>query len=107
MLCRHGQRTISFRSGSGADLLRAVSRPTWCRDPISLPGATAAVVLAWSGSLATLLLGNRLAHFLGRRGVVATERLMSMVLCVIAVHILLSGLESYFSIARAAANSSS
>ncbi len=76
-------------------------------DPISMPGATAAVVLAWSGSLATLLLGNRLAHFLGRRGVVATERLMGMVLCVIAVHILLSGLESYFSIARAAANSSS
>jgi multiple antibiotic resistance protein len=65
-------------------------------DPISMPDATGAVMLAWAASLATLLLGHQLARLLGRRGVVATERLMGMVLCVIAVHILLTGLESYF-----------
>lgn len=65
-------------------------------DPISMPSATAAVVVAWGASLITLLLGHQLARVLGRRGVVATERLMGMVLCVIAVHILLSGLESGF-----------
>jgi multiple antibiotic resistance protein len=65
-------------------------------DPISTPVATAAVVLAWTASLGTLLLGHQLARLLGRRGVVATERLMGMVLCVIAVHIMLTGLESYF-----------
>jgi multiple antibiotic resistance protein len=68
-------------------------------DPIPMPSATAAVVLAWAGSLGTLLLGHQLARVLGRRGVVATERLMGMVLCVIAVHILLTGLESCFPIA--------
>ncbi len=65
-------------------------------DRISLSAAAAAVVLAWAASLGTLLVGHQLARLLGRRGVVATERLMGMVLCVIAVHILLSGLESYF-----------
>jgi multiple antibiotic resistance protein len=65
-------------------------------DPIPMSSATGAVVLAWSGSLGTLLLGHQLARLLGRRGVVATERLMGMVLCVIAVHIMLTGLESYF-----------
>jgi len=70
-------------------------------DPISMPGATLAVVLAWAASLATLLLGHQLARVLGRRGVVATERLMGMVLCVIAVHILMTGIESYFPALRA------
>jgi multiple antibiotic resistance protein len=66
-------------------------------DPLPMPSATAAVVLAWAASLGTLLVGHQLARVLGRRGVAATERLMGMVLCVIAVHILLTGLESYFS----------
>ncbi len=65
-------------------------------DSISMANATVAVILAWSASLLTLLLGHQLARLLGRRGVVATERLMGMVLCVIAVHILLSGLEAGF-----------
>ncbi len=63
---------------------------------IGLPSALAAVLLAWFACLLTLLVGHQLAHLLGRRGVVATERLMGMVLCVIAVHIVFMGLEKYF-----------
>lgn len=63
-------------------------------ESIHLPGAFAAVLLAWTGSLATLLVGHRLARLLGRRGVIATERLMGMILCVIAVHIMTMGLEA-------------
>ena len=65
-------------------------------DAIPLHHAVLALLLAWSASLATLLLANKLARVLGRRGVVATERLMGMVLCVISVHIMLAGIESYF-----------
>jgi multiple antibiotic resistance protein len=65
-------------------------------DAIALPAAVVAVLCAWSASLATLLVGHQLARALGRRGVVATERLMGMVLCVIAVHIMLVGVEAYF-----------
>ncbi len=59
--------------------------------------AIAAVVLAWSAALATSLISQQLARVLSRRGLVAIERLMGMVLCVIAVHMLLAGLEHYLS----------
>lgn len=83
---------IAGPSAIAVVMLFTSSRP----DRIAMPGAITAVVLAWTASLVTLLLGHQLARLLGRRGVVATERLMGMVLCVIAVHILLTGIESYF-----------
>lgn len=79
---------IGSRLGSSYDVRRSIA------------------LLAWTGSLGTLLLGHQLARALGRRGVVATERLMGMVLCVIAVHIMLTGLESFFSAAFCSGGSS-
>jgi multiple antibiotic resistance protein len=63
-------------------------------ESIGLLAALAAVLFAWGASLVTLLLGQHVARLLGRRGVIATERLMGMILCVIAVHIFMMGLEA-------------
>lgn len=65
-------------------------------EAISLLNAFLAVLLAWSAALVTLLIGQTVAQLLGRRGLIATERLMGMVLSVIAVHIILMGVEKYF-----------
>lgn len=69
---------------------------------IGLSRAVVGVAIAWAGSLGTLLVGHRLARLLGRRGVVATERLMGMLLCVIAVHMMLTALENYLGVVRIA-----
>ncbi len=53
------------------------------------------VVLAWLGAGVVLLLGNRLAHRLGKRGLIALERLMGMLLVAISVEMMLSGIELY------------
>ncbi|HEY8521184.1 MAG TPA: MarC family protein [Gammaproteobacteria bacterium] len=52
----------------------------------------ATVVLAWAAASAVILLGNVLASLLGRRGLVAVERLMGMLLVAIAVEMMLSGI---------------
>lgn len=61
-------------------------------DPARWPTWLAAVVLAWAATAAILLLANRLARFLGRRGLTAIERLMGMVLTALAVEMFLRGL---------------
>ncbi|MFW6114313.1 MAG: MarC family protein [bacterium] len=65
-------------------------------EAIGLLNAFLAVLLVWSAALVTLLIGQTVAQLLGRRGLVATERLMGMVLSVIAVHIILTRVEKYF-----------
>ena len=51
-----------------------------------------AISAAWLASAAILLLGAKLSHFLGKRGIMAIERLMGMVLVASAVQMFLDGL---------------
>ncbi|MDX1438553.1 MAG: MarC family protein [Rubricoccaceae bacterium] len=67
-------------------------------DPVRWPVWLLAVLLAWAASGMILLLGNRLSRFFGRRGLIAIERLMGMVLTAIAVEMFLRGLQTFGSI---------
>ena len=53
------------------------------------------VVIAWAGASAVLLMGNALASRLGKRGLIALERLMGMLLVAISVEMFLAGLTDY------------
>ena len=65
-------------------------------DPGRWPEWLAAVLLAWAGTGAILLLAPDLARVLKRRGLVAIERLMGMVLTAIATKMVLDGVGSFF-----------
>lgn len=60
--------------------------------PARWPEWLAALLLAWGATAAILLLAPRLARALGRRGLVAVERLMGMVLTALAVEMFVRGL---------------
>ena len=47
---------------------------------------------AWLASAAILVLGGRIGDFLGRRGLVALERLMGLLLVALAVQMSIEGL---------------
>ena len=55
-----------------------------------------AVTLAWAATAVIVLLGSRMAARLGRRGLIAVERLMGMILVAIAIQMFLSGADAYF-----------
>lgn len=55
-----------------------------------------ALVIAWSLSTCFLLASAPISKFLGKKGLIAIERLMGMLLTTIAVQMLLSGLKLYF-----------
>jgi multiple antibiotic resistance protein len=61
-------------------------------DPARWPEWLGAVTVAWLAGAVVLLLGSRLGRFLGRRGLIAIERLMGMLLVAIAVEMFLRGL---------------
>jgi MarC family membrane protein len=61
-------------------------------DPARWAEWLGAVTMAWLAGAVVLLLGSRLGRFLGRRGLIAIERLMGMVLVAIAVEMFLRGL---------------
>lgn len=65
-------------------------------DPSRWPEWLAAVLLAWGITGAVLLASVPLAKRLGRRGLVAIERLMGMVLVAIAVKMMLTGIAAFF-----------
>jgi multiple antibiotic resistance protein len=65
------------------------------RDPQNLRALTLAVLLAWTASLIILLLADRLRPLLGQRALVAIERLMGMVLLVLAVQMSMSGIAAF------------
>ncbi|MDT0630826.1 MarC family protein [Rubrivirga litoralis] len=65
-------------------------------DPERWPEWLAAVVLAWAASGAVLLLSTDLARVLKRRGLIAIERLMGMVLTAVATKLILTGLADFF-----------
>lgn len=54
-----------------------------------------AIILAWAASLIILLGASFLKKILGWRGIVAMERLMGLILILIAVQMFLSGLSSF------------
>lgn len=57
-------------------------------------GALGSLLLAWSGAALILLAAPALYRRLGRRGLVAIERLMGMVLVAISVQMLIDGLRA-------------
>ncbi|MEZ5332056.1 MAG: MarC family protein [Thermoanaerobaculia bacterium] len=65
------------------------------RDPGRWPEWLTALLLAWAATAVILVLGTALAKHLGRRGLIAMERLMGMVLTTLAVQMFLDGLDRY------------
>lgn len=56
-----------------------------------------ALFAAWLLTSIILLSANRLKHFLGKRGLIAMERLMGMLLIALSVQMLLEGISAYIS----------
>ena len=54
-----------------------------------------AVVLAWLASAVILYFAGNLRKVLGERGLTAMERLMGMLLVIVAVELLMSGIAEY------------
>lgn len=67
------------------------------REPGQMPTWVMALLCAWLISAAILLAATQLQHFLGRRGLIAMERLMGLVLVAIAVQMFLDGIKNYLS----------
>ncbi|MFA6004579.1 MAG: MarC family protein [Elusimicrobiota bacterium] len=66
------------------------------KNDVSAGMLSAAVLLAWGGSLAILFNAAAIAKLMGERVVTAMERLMGMILITIAVQMLLNGLAQFF-----------
>jgi MarC family membrane protein len=65
------------------------------REPLRWPDWLAAITIAMAVSVVVLLMAERISRIIGRRGVVALERLMGLILTAIAVEMLLSGITAY------------
>lgn len=74
-----------------ATILLLAGRPD--ANPWALSGA---LLLAWSASSAILLLSPLIQRALGRRGLVALERLMGLLLVALAVQLFLDGVKATF-----------
>jgi multiple antibiotic resistance protein len=62
---------------------------------IDLPGLLLAAFAAWAATFIILYFSTYIVDFLTRRGLVAMERLMGMILVAVAVQLFLSGLAGY------------
>lgn len=60
-----------------------------------LPGFLA-ILLAWAASAVILLASSLILRIVGKRGILAIERLMGMLLVMLAVQMVLEGLEKFF-----------
>jgi multiple antibiotic resistance protein len=65
------------------------------REPERWPVWLGAVVLAWLASAVILYFSGNLRKVLGERGLTAMERLMGMLLVIVAVEMLMSGIVEY------------
>ncbi len=65
------------------------------REPERWPVWLGAVVLAWLASAVVLYFAGNLRRVLGERGLTAMERLMGMLLVIVAVQMLMSGIAEY------------
>lgn len=66
------------------------------QQPHRWPVWLTAVVLAWFASAVILYMSSHLRKLLGDRALTALERLMGMVLVIVAMEMLLSGIAKYF-----------
>jgi multiple antibiotic resistance protein len=62
------------------------------REPTRWPAWLGALTCAWLVSAAILVLGGRIGRFFGKRGLIALERLMGLLLVALAVQMFLEGL---------------
>jgi MarC family membrane protein len=81
---------------AGPSALAAVLLLT-SREPARWPEWLLALVLSWLATGVILFLATPLSRLLGARGLVAIERLMGMLLVVVAVEMILSGARQYLS----------
>jgi multiple antibiotic resistance protein len=65
------------------------------REPSKMFHWLVAVVMAWAVTALILICSSYLSKALGRRGLIATERLMGMILTTIAVQMFLDGLKRF------------
>lgn len=65
------------------------------REPDRMREWTLALVLAWGVTAAILLASNRLMRVIGQRGLRACEKLMGMLLILMAVQMFLDGVKEY------------
>lgn len=65
------------------------------REPERWPLWLGAVCLAWLASAVILYFASNLRHVLGERGLTAVERLMGMLLVIVAVEMLMGGAAEY------------
>lgn len=63
--------------------------------PQQLRHVIIAVLLAWAASLVVLLSGNFCIRCLGKKGLSALERLMGLILLLVAIQMILEGFRSY------------
>lgn len=78
---------------AGPSVLAAVM--IYARQETHAPTMLGAILLAWAASLVILLSSSYLKNLLGWRGILAMERLMGLVLTLIAVQMFLSGLSAF------------
>ena len=64
------------------------------REPQRWPEWLLALTCAWLASAAILVMGGKLSKFLGKRGLLALERLMGLLLVALAVQMSLEGLRA-------------
>jgi multiple antibiotic resistance protein len=78
-----------------ATIMILASKPTY-----TLTAWLAALLISWTASAAILLLAPWLSHRLGPRGLAACERLMGVILAVVAVQMSLDGVVSFVKLLR-------
>lgn len=64
-------------------------------DPGQWPKWLLAITVAWAASAVIVLFGSQIVDRLGRRGLIAIERLMGMILVAIAIQMFLTGADIY------------
>ena len=65
-------------------------------DPGRWPEWLAAVLIAWAMTAVVLLLSSPLARLIKKRGLIAIERLMGIVLTAVAIKMILTGIGDFF-----------
>lgn len=74
---------------SGAGVLSMIVLFT--KEEVNNPKVTGAIFVAWTGILLVLLMAPLLQHILGKKGLLAMQQLMGMLLTVIGVSVLVKG----------------
>jgi MarC family membrane protein len=65
------------------------------REPARWPTWLLAISLAWVATSVIVFFGSQLTQRIGRRGLIAVERLMGMILVAISIQMLLLGIDTY------------